>query len=64
VESIEMGFFHDLQEMAIDPRVMAYPKVETPFSFSPSKFESVYPINLQYPTLEYLIPNSYMPFKY
>ena len=59
-----MDYFHDLQEIIANPRLMAYPEVETPFSLSPSKSEFVYPINLKSPTLEYLSPNSYVRFKY
>ena len=59
-----MDYFHDLQETIGNPRLMAYPKFETAFSLSPSKFEFVYLISLKSPTLEYLSPNSYVPFKY
>src|ERR1700728_3884390 len=44
VESAVTDCLRDLQEIAPDPRVIAYLQVDTPVSLSPSKSESEYPI--------------------
>jgi hypothetical protein len=58
VEFVETDCLHDLYETTIDPRIRRYPEVDTPFSSSPTKFESTYPIRLKSSTFEYLIPKS------
>jgi hypothetical protein len=54
VESIGTECLHDLQEMIVDPRLMRYLQVDTPFSLSPTKSKLQYLIMLNSSTLEYL----------
>jgi hypothetical protein len=59
VESSRMDYLHDFQDIVVDPRLVRYPKVGTPFSLSPSNSESVCLTSLKFAsTLEYLSPMS------
>jgi len=58
VESTGTNCFPDLHETIHNPRLIAYPEVDTLVSFSPSKFELDYPIKLKSSTYVYLISKS------
>ena len=58
VESAVTDCLRDLQETAPNPRLIAYPEVDTLVCLSPSKCESEYPIKLKLSTCVYLIPKS------
>ena len=56
VESAGTDCLCDLQETTHDPRLIAYPEVDTPIYLSPSMSKSQYPIKLKSSTCVYLIP--------
>ena len=58
VESAGTYCLHDLQETAPDPRLIAYPEVDTEISLYPSKSESEYPMKMKSSTYVYLFPKS------
>lgn len=56
VESIGTDCLHDLQETTIDPILVRYPEVDTPFSLPPSKSKLECAIRLNSSILVYLSP--------
>ena len=53
VESMGIDCLCDIQEIDVDPRLVRWPKIDIIVSFSPSNFESEYPIRLKSSSLEY-----------
>jgi hypothetical protein len=47
VEFVGADHLCDLQEIVVDPRLMRYPEVDTPFFLFPFEFESICPTNLK-----------------